>query len=71
MANDICRYRGKHKEAPKGLDINELCNLYEDTLSLYYEGENMPITSDMKERYNFYAKGLKKIVVIHEQEEEN
>ena len=68
VAKDVCRYRGKYEKAPNGLNINQLCQLYDDALFMYCNDHSKIITSDMKERYNQYAGKLKKVLVIDEQE---
>ena len=69
LAKDVYRYRGKYKKSPNDLNINQLCQLYEDALQMYCTDSDKIIRSDMKERYNQYAGRLKKELVIDEQED--
>ena len=69
LAKDVYRYRGKYKKSPNDLNVNQLCQLYEDALQMYCADIDKVIRSDMKERYNQYAGRLKKELVIDEQED--
>ena len=69
LSNDVYRYRGKYGKSPNGLNINQLCQLYDDALSWCCEDRDRIISADMRERYNQYAGRLKKELVIDEQED--
>ena len=68
LAKDVYRYRGKYENSPRGLNINQLCQLYDDTLALYCSDSERIISRDMRDRYNQYAGKFKKVLVIDEQE---
>lgn len=68
LSNDVYRYRGKYGKSPNGLNINQLCQLYDDALSWCCEDRDRIISGNMRERYNQYAGRLKKELVIDEQE---
>ena len=68
LAKDVYRYRGKYENSPSGLNINQLCQLYDDTLALYCNDSERIISRDMRDRYNQYAGKFRKVLVIDEQE---
>lgn len=68
LAKDVYRYRGKYENSPSGLNINQLCQLYDDTLALYCSDSERIISRDMRDRYNQYAGKFRKVLVIDEQE---
>ena len=68
LAKDVYRYRGKYENSPRGLNINQLCQLYDDTLALYCSDSERIISRDMRDRYNQYAGKFRKVLVIDEQE---
>lgn len=68
LAKDVYRYRGKYENSPSGLNINQLCQLYDDTLALYCSDNERIISRDMRDRYNQYAGKFRKVLVIDEQE---
>lgn len=68
LAKDVYRYRGKYENSPSGLNINQLCQLYDDTLALYCNDSERIISRDMRDRYNQYAGKFRKVLFIDEQE---
>ncbi len=56
LAENIQRYIGIKKEMPDRLDIERICKLYSDVLSLYLVDKNISVTEEMKKEYKEIAK---------------
>lgn len=56
LAENIQRYIGIKNEKPKGLDVERICKLYSDVLSLYLIDENILVTEEMRNEYKEIAK---------------
>lgn len=56
LAENIQRYIGIKKEIPKNLDVERICKLYSDVLSLYLIDENILVTEEMRNEYKEIAK---------------